>query len=323
MIKCRLCFLLTAFAMAPIFLCCCQRAQAGKVRLSVAEWNVQTFFDARKDGTEYAEFTKSKYWGEDAYTARLRRLSAALKKLDAEVVVLEEIESEKVLYDLANFLAGDWNFSRHYVYGCFSKLPGSAIGCAVLSRYPLENLRAHALELRGEAPMPKMRPLMCVDICKKGRRLTLLVNHWKSKSGGGGEQWRLWQEKVLAVHLETAARSGAALACGDFNKDIGEFRRENEGTVLLHGLWTDKDISVRSPWYGSDGSLVEPGSYCFHGEWSRIDGFFSAGDIAITSFAPQMQGEWCNAQTHEPYRYQIWNGSGFSDHLPLRCTVSF
>lgn len=316
------------FAMGLALCGCTAGERGGRTSLRVADWNVQTFFDARPDGTEYAEFAKSKAWNEEAYTQRLKRLSSVIKKCDAELLVLEEVENEHVVYDLANFLAGDWD--KHYAYACFAKEPGSAIGCAVLSRYPLENMSVHALTLRGMSPsVPSLRPLLRVDVCKKGRRLTLFANHWKSKAGGDGSLWRQWQEKVLASRIAEASLTGAVLACGDFNQDIGAFkrgafRRGEEGeTIVLNGLWGTDEMEVRSPWYDAEGTPVEPGSYCFRGEWSRIDGFFSAGTATITSFAPQTQGEWCDAQTHEPRRYQLWNGTGFSDHLPLLCTISF
>ena len=70
--------------------------------IRIVNWNVQTFFDANADGCEYAEFKSPKSkWGRDEYAARLGRLCDAIKKLNADVYVFEEIENEGVMYDLS------------------------------------------------------------------------------------------------------------------------------------------------------------------------------------------------------------------------------
>ena len=83
-------------------------------KISVANWNVQTFFDSTTEGCEYDEFVKSKTWGQESYTERLKRLCQVIKSLDADVFVMEEIENEEVLHDLSNFLAGEWNQKKIY-----------------------------------------------------------------------------------------------------------------------------------------------------------------------------------------------------------------
>ena len=40
----------------PFFACC----DSGKSEIKIVNWNVQTFFDATNDGTEYFEFVKRK-----------------------------------------------------------------------------------------------------------------------------------------------------------------------------------------------------------------------------------------------------------------------
>lgn len=61
----------------PFFACC----DSGKSEVKIANWNVQTFFDANNDGTEYSEFAKSKTWGEEMYKERLKRLCSVIKNL--------------------------------------------------------------------------------------------------------------------------------------------------------------------------------------------------------------------------------------------------
>lgn len=303
-------------------------------RLTVGNWNVETFFDSVTTGQEYTEFVKSKTWGTEAYIERLKRLCSVIKTLDADIFVMEEIENEGVLQDISNFLAGEWNSKKLYSYSCFAKDEGSSIGCGVLSRFPLAGMTIHALDVRSEADaMPRMRPLMQVQVEYNGGQLQLLVNHWKSKSGGEEKTapWRLWQESVLGtVVRRITMEQQAVLACGDFNQDLLEFERTNsvDGIKLRsrHGQnnagIASMEVEVHSPWF-SAGGLIKPGSYYYNDEWSRIDHFFAAGKAQIESFAPQTNGPWCDTSTKVPKRYEIWSGWGYSDHLPIKCVVAF
>ena len=298
--------------------------------LSVLNWNVQTFFDSVNDGCEYDEFISCKSWGAEAYSDRLTKLASSIKKIDADLIIMEEIENEGVIYDIANFLAGEWNQKKIYRYACFAKDEKSSIGCGVLSRYPLENLTLHALDVKNCGDMPKMRPLMQLSVCKNGKKLVLLVNHWKSMSGGEEETdlWRLWQESVLCNRImELCENHLPVLVSGDFNRDINGFKntgKKNE--IILRERATEdceSGVTVKSPWFDAGQNPVEPGSYYFRDEWSRIDNFFTAGPAEIIDFHPMTDGPWCNQETFVPEKFQIWNSSGYSDHLPIFCRVRF
>jgi len=309
-----------------------ERKDGARQTLTIANWNVQTFFDSTTSGLEYDEFKKSANWGQEAYTVRLERLCQVIRDLDADVFIMEEIENESVMMDISNFLAGEWDKKKIYAYGCFAKDFNGAIGCGVLSRWPLRNLTVHGVDFRNQkSDMPRMRPLMKLSVCKENRMLTLMVNHWKSMSGGENatEKWRNMQESVLSSKVGEAVSAGnAVLCCGDFNRDIKNFKMgAGRGAVVLRqihlGEQTDFGVEVLSPWYDFTGVLVEPGSYYFNDEWSRIDQFFTAGDADLEKFEAVAHSPWCEEESKIPKKYKIWNGSGYSDHLPILCDVSF
>ena len=318
---------------AVLFVCilclctgCSGAAHDGRVKLRVVNWNVETFFDAVADGDEYGEFAKSKNWNEAAYTARLTRLASSIKKLNADVVVMEEIENEAVVQDVANFLAGEWNSRRWYRWGCFAKEPGSAIGCAVISRLPLENLSVHSLDCRSaEGEQPSLRPVLQLEVVKNDRRLTLFVNHWKSMKGGEAETavWRERQQALLErlVSGTLGEAKQPVLCCGDFNMDVEDFQHDAEGAVVLQG--DGSCTEVRSPWFAEDGEMVGDGSYMYQGCWSRIDNFFTAGAAEAVDFRPETDGEWCYEDSGKPKGYKLWTGAGYSDHLPIGVSVLF
>ena len=310
------------------------RTKAGReagCRLRLVSWNVQTFFDAERAGTEYKEFSSSRNWGEQAYRTRLKRLCESLVLLHADVLVLQEIENEAVLHDIGNFLCMQQLPGRRYRWAAFALEEGAALGCAVLSRWPLETLSCHGIDLRSpQAAKPGLRPLLQVRVVKKGRSCTILVNHWKSMSGGreACEYWQGAQEALLASCLKDLPGL-PAVACGDFNRDIGEFCREHGGNgehaggrIMLR-TGAGEAIAVRSPWFLPDGTLAGPGSYYYRESWSRIDGFLYTGTLTLQDFRPETEGPWCYDDTKIPRKYQPWNGRGYSDHLPLSCTIVF
>ncbi len=360
-----ICAFFLTLCCGTIFGSCAVSREGKRASLKIVNWNAQTFFDANNDGIEYSNFQKSKKWGEAAYKARLKKLCDAIKALDGDVVILEEIENEGILYDISNALAGEnWNPKKVYRYGCFSKKKNSSIGCAVISRYELCGFKIHSLDVRAEnSRAPSMRPLMEVDLLarknkfsdeKDSRVLKIFVNHWKSKSGGEEESkiWRRWQEGLLAQKISNAQvgnASPAIICAGDFNQDISEFSffaaDENAVSemsapsekadvceshfetkhfyhapnIALAKFGSQEKISVYSPWLEFPG---KEGSYFFRDEWERIDHFFVCGQIALKEFSPQISGAWAY-DDGRPKPFKIYSLNGYSDHLPIVCTVEF
>ncbi len=314
------------------FLSCGIHAPQKPVTLKVVNWNVQTFFDACNDGGEYTEFLKSKKWGPEAYKDRLKKLSSAINKLDGDIVILEEIENAKILYDISNALAGSsWNQKKVYRYACFSKSRNSSIGCAVISRRRLQNLKVHSLELYGSKfVLPakerhmSTRPIIEVDLIAERDRgpLKIFVNHWKSKSGnkGNSREIRAWQEEILAAQIariSDTAPETPVICAGDFNQDIEEFCRQGQ-RIRLNAPAIKKAALVYSPWTDFPGGI---GSYNFRDRWERIDHFFSAGSLVISGFSPRT-GDWAY-EDGRPKPFKLYSLAGWSDHLPIVCTVTF
>jgi predicted extracellular nuclease len=302
--------------------------------LKVLSWNAQTFFDSVTDGKEYSEFIKSKTWCRDFYIERLKRLVKVLKTSSADVIILQEIENEGVMHDINNFLALEWNFKKNYSYAAFSKDASSSIGCGIFSRYPLKDMKVHSVKIDNNyKEMPSLRPLSQISVYKNNRELVILVNHWKSKSGGEEESeiWRNWQEKLLSGLVKEIEGKGKKVLCaGDFNRDINDFCDDQNGSFILRDclLTVEGDFSscsgnkIYSAWYSQE-NLCTTGSYFFNDQWQKIDNFFAGEGVSFSSFEVLTQGDWCDAQTLIPYKYQLWNGSGYSDHLPILSTVRF
>lgn len=316
----------------------------GEMVINLVSWNVQTFFDARTDGTEYGEFKGAKSsWSTEKYKDRLKRLADYMKKTDADIYCFMEIENEAVVMDIANQLQGSTSRGTKWYYATFGKDSGSAIGCAVFSKLPLEGISLHQIDYRTALPAhafdgyvpgtrlvpPEMRPLLEVRLNTSLQTsledkattvpLVLFVCHWKSKSGGEAESavWRSCQEALLADRMQHALQDGAAvLACGDFNRGLSEFMWSYQtGSVELRSF--RKYVTVTSPWFSS----TQPGTYWYHGEWNKLDHIFAAGGTSIQTFYADTEGELIT-ETGIPNGYSVLTGKGMSDHLPLVCTFT-
>ncbi len=296
--------------------------------VKVLSWNLQTFFDSNFDGIEYSEYANaSGGWSKEKYDQRLERLATVVKECSPDIFVMQELENQDQLYDIFNRLCSNFNLSKNYNYGCFAKEEGSAIGIGVLSRYPLVQPCLHSLDIRSEKEkMPSVRPLLKVTVMVKEKPLLLMAGHWKSKSGGAekSEIWRNYQESILAQTFSYAEENKIpAIACGDFNRDISEFLQikssQDNSNIQLRGIQT---ANVYSPWFIEEEKLYEPGSYFYKNNWERIDHFFAGKYSKISDFKVENNAKWSN-EDGTPCRFFLKSGSGYSDHFPISCTVSW
>ena len=301
--------------------------------VSLASWNVQTFFDAVTTGSEYSDFTNSSKWTTEKYKKRLDKLCEVMALLNTDILVFEEIENEAVVQDIVNrFSDGVWNKKKGWQYACFAKEEESAIGCAVFSRYEIKNLKVHSLDIRVEKnAQPSERPIMQLTVCVGEKEFELFVNHWKSKSGGEEESeiWRDWQEALLAMRVnQLAVENRPVVICGDFNRSAEDFipieedfRICDNNNLLLRGF-NIETVKVYSPWFTDEGKFsTEIGSYFYDGNWERIDNFFFAGNIEVKQFKPVAEAPLAD-EASIPQGYKVYTDYGCSDHLPLKCIIS-
>lgn len=291
--------------------------------ISITNWNLQTFFDANNDGIEYEVFRRSKdTWNEEYYEERLNRLCKLIEELDSDVFIMEELENEKILYDISNKLSHNcWHKNKIYNYAAFGKEHGNSIGLGVISKYEITSLNFHGLDIRTEnEKSPQMRSIMEVQLNAAGKNICMYVNHWKSKSGGEmqSEKWRMWQENVLAREFYNSSEEEICFAAGDFNKDLSDFNSDKNDDLLFTFIGEKENYMSRlySPWNRE----CENGSYYFQGKWEKIDHFFFADKKRFKDFEVVTNDKIIKPDG-TPARYEIYNHKGYSDHLPITCRV--
>jgi len=309
-------FLYLALFFCALILCACSAigAESGAARnILIMDYNVKSLFDDIEDGCEYSDFSISKgRWDSPRYKRRLEKLAevilaAAPESKGPDIVCLEEIENEKVLDALRQGPLAQ----AGYRYAAISPAPGQAIASALLSKFPLRQLRCHtagcerpaADAARPQKASAEGRYILEADFDIGGICLHGFICHWKSKLGGASatEDARRAASSLVAHRVSSllAAEPGAELfVCGDFNENPDEYRRVRGSylTALLPAINFEKlssealllvtdnpddtgPLPCPSDPQGSAPALYSPWlssggySYIHEGREERIDGF--------------------------------------------------
>ena len=213
----------------------------GDGSIAIMTWNVQLLFDGVDDGTEFREFRASAGWTHEKYLGRLNVMARAIEGMERvpDIIALQEIESARVVADLAGVLS-----AHRYNWTHFARLPGMALGVGLLSRYPLEWAMAHSVDIDGDvAPRPvlEVRMNLAPGVLPDGVdadsfSLALFVCHWKSKRGGADEteSTRRASARVILRRIRELARTNPNLpviVIGDLNVTHDEFVRGGGATM--------------------------------------------------------------------------------------------
>jgi endonuclease/exonuclease/phosphatase family metal-dependent hydrolase len=277
-------------------------------RVDILSYNVENLFDDRDSGLEYPEF-RGPRWGAERYSAKLAAVARAIRSScpgGPDLVALQEVESERALADLRDRHLAGLGY-RHLV---FVPQPGAVTGVAFLSRLPV--LRTHVLSV-GFFEGEPLRHIVEIEVERRGHRLRVLNNHWKSKTEGVERTapGRDAAAEVLARRVGKVLTEDPAadlVALGDFNQNLEELES-----------WTRK-AGLHDPWI-----QVPPerrGSAVFRGDWQTPDHvLLSPGLLDQRGFAWRRGGFRVvtlgflrEARTGFPRRFA---SGGASDHLPL------
>lgn len=171
--------------------------------LKIATYNVENLFDAKVQGSEYNDF-KNGNWNAEKYSFKLEKTVDVLKRLDADIVALQEIENFEVLKDLAQ--------KSGYKFYKFSKSDkNSPFGVAVLSRININDTIFYPPPLNI-----KSRDILRCDFTFEGENFSIFVNHFLAKKNA-------YSKRIAnATQLSSVLRNVKnAIVLGDFNTNYG------------------------------------------------------------------------------------------------------
>ncbi len=332
-------------AVMVFFVSCSLQPKDSQSSLVVASYNVQTLFDDRNDGDEFREFVPDPDgWNSKRYHNRLQNLARVVRAIHPDgpdILVFQEIENIEVLGDLDRYYLDDLGYS----YCETARANSGPLSIAVLSKLPLESVRAHSIAYLETG----LRPVLEVRFTHGGRNFCLLGIHWKSKRGSSDtELLRRAEAHALGgiIRAITAEDSPPGIiVAGDANENIDEYLREDMVAVTAF-MPADGDIPehprdslrplVVAPWENGPQAFPQAdmyhfwddkkGSYMYRGEYEKIDQIMVNDKLLAFSgnnppkFFVIESGFLLNSKG-APRRYEMRYANGYSDHLPLKLEI--
>jgi len=326
-------------------------AQTDSNAITLMTWNIHNLFDGIDDGNEYSEFLQSSGWSEEKYKGRINSITAAIGRIETkpDVFLFQEIESLRILEDLAQAFAGGYSWSH------FAGNAGSAIGLGILSRFPLLDIMAHSIIIEGES-IP--RPVLEARLQTEKGDIIIFACHWKSKIGGDDatENIRKASARVILRRIRELWENdpdACVIVAGDLNENYDEFYRQ--GSAYISALLPDdpycamitegeqKDyivisanmppspvhfpesaIALFSPWMRE----MTNGSYYYKHAWETIDHFLISPQFFNDTGWEYEKTVVANIEPFTdsagiPVAYNPRTGFGLSDHLPLLLTLKY
>ncbi len=321
--------------------------------ITILSYNVENLFDDSSNGNEYPDYDPGEEtWNTTLYQTKSMHIAEAIKTAvqgGPDILALQEIENENTLLEIRDTHLKN----KRYLHHAFVPAHEAAVNTAVLSRYPITTIKAHAVHLDGS---DRLRNILEVHIAVDDTTLFLFNNHWKSKSGGAEETEPLrvesaWvvKQRITAI-LEEEPDADIVLA-GDFNENIDEFTRvagayqtafipetgsypdtftrksiiyttekdhdtDGSGTATFYSCWADAEAEAEAD-----------GSYYYRGRWETIDnillspGLFDERGLRFEEFEVVDHSFLLN-EKGLPYRWNSETKKGYSDHLPIVATFS-
>lgn len=194
--------------LALVFLICFLNLFAAEFK--VASYNVENLFDLEHDGTEYKEYIPhTKYWNKNSYKNKLESSARVVNHLDAQILALQEIESQKVFNALKK--------QTNYKYGTFAKKKTASVGVGLLSDFPLKKIDTLDVDRFDKYS----RYILKAKIDINGIPLVVYVNHWRSKRAP--ESSRVKYALALKNDIDDLPKGQDYIVLGDLNSNYDEF----------------------------------------------------------------------------------------------------
>ena len=306
-------------AIIPLLLSCSPSPDKEE-RFVIVTWNMCEFFDSREDGGEYAGWRESDGWNDAKYNERIKKCVMYMVSnfMDADVIVLEEVESSEVLISL---LECGMKKEGYIYYGIASD--ESDLSVAFISRIKPVSLRLLFV--------PSSRPMLSLDFIINGEMVRIIGVHLRSRLKEENEEIR--REELLMLKDEAEKCDCPLIIIGDFNIDPFIHKeemcdtREGETTLPLTGDGSRAYGGRLFSPYLDYASPLMGGTYFFEGQWERLD------NILLSSFFFDWEGIEYEGTTiikggdasdylGRPLKYDKSTGKGMSDHFALKSTFT-
>ncbi len=286
---------------------------------TVTSWNAYCFFDGCDNSTEYDEFTSSSGYTRAKYLKRVEdaALYMASNIGESDIIILQEIESPDVLYDLLEAGLKDIGF---FYYG-LAQAEDGILSVGFISKIKPSSFCFHSTT--------SSRPIAEINLLVGGKMVTIFAVHLKSQLN---EDNTRTEELALIETLVAERQDENVIVIGDFNTDcrtggeMGDGKGNTHYVLSLTGDGLRANNGVLFSPYLDYSSPIEVGSYYYSGDWYSYDNallssaFFDGEGIEYFDFRIISPAEAKNT-SGIPVKYDKSTGTGYSDHfaIMLRC----
>jgi endonuclease/exonuclease/phosphatase family metal-dependent hydrolase len=182
--------------------------------MKVVNWNVRNFFDTDQDSTDEGELIPT----QAEYEEKIEAIATVLRELSGDVVVLQEVENQQILVDLANRVGPEY-VGIELVEG--NDFRGIDVGA--IAKVPFDQVVSHkddTFSLPGGAPKTFTRDCPEFHLTFGGRRFIFLGVHFRSKGGDDDPERRLaeaFRARQIADEVSAANPEAGVAILGDYN----------------------------------------------------------------------------------------------------------
>lgn len=310
---------------------------------TVASYNVENLFDDVNQGSEYEDYKLNTHnWTSEMSQIKLNHTAEAICDINSDIIGLQEIEN---IYVLRKLVAKLGECGLHYKYSAITHKPTAAVQVALLSKYPI--LQSHQIVT---TPNGRNRDILESVINIDGKRLSIFVNHWKSKAKDGKESARIKSATILSNYIKSI--NNEYIILGDLNSRYNESERIEPRLNDTNGVTAINDIMkttinnqlIDKSMVGRIGngnhinlwSEVAPSkrwNHEFYGEKNTLDHillprtlFDNRGieyvDGSFGVFAPSYLLSSNGRIAYWEMKKKQHTGEGYSDHLPIKATFT-
>jgi endonuclease/exonuclease/phosphatase family metal-dependent hydrolase len=265
----------------------------GPGALRIVTWNVHDLFDEEDrlepPGEEDTVLTAAQV------EAKLQRVGTVLARLDADVILLQEVEALALLERLASGpLAG-----RGYEAFLVEAFDPRGIDVGALSRVPVTAYRSHAEERAPDGSHLWSRDLVEIHLAEPRRPIVLLGTHLVSRLDPAADpRRRLQAQRMRDAFDALRAGAGAPLVVG-----LGDLN-DLPASAALAPLFADGELvdlgaamEARTSWTWSGGGREERIDYAFVGR----------GDLAaVTRIEVASGADVAASSDHRPVVVDLW-----------------
>lgn len=306
--------------------------------LSVMSYNLENFFDtyddpgkddkaylplsakqdqSHKDACNKIRVSKWKNeclyldWSEENKNKKLNNIVATIRSLDTtpDVIAFQEIENINALKDIFYKLKDEGYIDYVLIEGNDYR----GIDNAYLSKYKIQKTKQHKIIFSPEFSTKDTRPILEAVIDFNGKPIHFYNVHFPAPYNPIGMR----KDAFNTLKNITSSHSNAVIALGDFN--VTSFEADKNKTfVSLDKDWDISHIAGCSNCLGSH-------YYRRDDNWSFLDVIIIKENRGISFKNESINVLKTNISTNKegkPLSFNMNNGEGVSDHLPVIATIS-